>query len=431
MVNKMSEEEIFDAIVIGAGPAGTACAYKLAQKGKSVLLIDRSSNAGGKNLMGGRLYTYALDIVDPELRMEAKFERKVAREQIMVLGKDTGITIDFENFAVKDQALAEQSYTILRAGFDEWFAGKAEEIGVMLATGIKVDDLLIKDDKVIGVIAGDDKMYANTIVAADGINSFMAQKAGLRDDLKPTMVGVGVKEVISLPAKIIQERFQVGENEGAARMVIGGTDGLTGGGFLYTNKESISLGMVFSPEKLNQSKRSIQEIYQDFKMNPAIQKLIGDGESLEYGAHLVPEGGWLHSVPKKLYRNGFLIVGDAAGFCINTGTILRGMDLALLSGVAAANAILSEKEIGLVYMEELQRLNLIQTMKLYKGWPNIIGLERMATVYPQLINEITKFMFTVDGKVPQKMPKAMMHITRKYVTLKNLVQDAWKGGRSI
>lgn len=427
----MGEEEKFDAIIIGAGPAGTACAYILAREGKTVLVIERGVSAGSKNVTGGRLYTYALELVEPGLHAEAPLERKVVREQIMMLGAGSAITVDYLDYTFKKDV--PQSYSILRAPFDEWFAGKAEEQGAMIAPGILVDDLIIKDNKVVGVKAGEDEMYADIVIAADGINSFMAQKAGLRSDITGHMVGVGVKEIIELPAETIQNRFNLAEDEGTARMIIGCTEGIQGGGFLYTNQDSVSLGIVFSPEAAAKQGKSIQEIYQDFKMHPAIYSLIGDGNTVEYGAHLVPESGW-RGVPKKLYRDGFLITGDAAGFCINTGTILRGIDLAIVSGVAAARAIIQTADIsgvGPAYVRELEELGLIPTMKMFAGWPDIVAIPRMAETYPRLANDVMRFMFAVDGSVPQKMPKAMKEIVKSHVSIGQLLSDGWKGVTSV
>ena len=118
----------------------------------------------------------------------------------MMLGEQSAITVDYLDYSFKGKELPE-SYTVLRAPFDEWFAGKAEEQGAMVASGIRVDDLIIQDGKVVGVKAGEDEMYADIVIAADGVNSFMAQKAGLREDLTAHEVGVGMKEIIELPAE--------------------------------------------------------------------------------------------------------------------------------------------------------------------------------------------------------------------------------------
>lgn len=427
----MSDEEKFDAIIVGAGPAGSACAYLLAKAGKSVLVIERGTSAGSKNVTGGRLYTYALELVEPGLHAEAPLERKVVREQIMMLGQSSGVTIDYVDYGFKEDV--PQSYTVLRAPFDEWFAAQAEEQGAMVAAGIRVDDLIIQDGRVVGVKAGEDEMFGDIVIAADGINSFMAQKAGLCNELTPHMVGIGVKEIIELSAETIEKRFNIAPDEGAARVILGCTEGIQGGGFLYTNKDSVSLGIVYSPESAAKQKKTIQEIFQDFKMHPAIYPLIEGGTTVEYGAHMVPESG-LKGVPPKLYREGFMVIGDAAGFCINTGTVLRGIDLAIVSGVAAARAIINAEnpaEVGANYVKELEKLQLTATLKLFAGWPEITSIPRMAGAYPQLANEALKFMFTVDGSVPDKMPKAMMGIVKKHVSIGQLIADGWKGVTSI
>lgn len=427
----MSDEEKFDAIIIGAGPAGCACAYILAREGKNVLVIERGDCPGSKNVTGGRLYTYALELVEPGLYKDAALERQVVREQIMMLSDKQGITIDYYNENLEDDTTVPQSFTVLRAKFDQWFADKAEEQGAMIASGIRVDDLLMENDKIVGVKAGEDEMYADIVIAADGVNSLMGQKAGLKEEWNGHEVGVGIKEIIELPQDVINNRFAVGQGEGAARMILGQTGGIQGGGFIYTNKTSVSVGMVVSPAELAKQDRSVADIYQDFKMHPAIQKLISDGTTAEYSAHLVPENGW-NSVPKKLYRDGFLMIGDAAGFCINTGTIIRGIDLAIVSGVAAAKAILKEREQpGIQYMKNLEELSLVPTMKLFAGWPQITSIPRMVQKYPDMINETMDFMFKVDGKVPPKMTGALKNIMKSHVSLFELISDGWRGFRAI
>lgn len=427
----MADDEKFDAIIIGAGPAGTACAYVLAQAGKSVLLVERGVSAGNKNVTGGRVYTYALELVEPGLHKRASLERKVVREQIMMVGNSGALTLDYFNpgFGGEDP----QSYTILRANFDEWFAAEAEGQGAMLATGIKVDGVIEKNGKIIGVKAGEDELYADVVVAADGVNSLIAQQAGLRGEIESHTVGVGVKEIISLPSEVIDNRFQVKQGEGAARVIVGCTEGIAGGGFLYTNKDTVSLGMVFHPEDACRYGKSIHEIFQDFKMNSAIQNLLGDGTSVEYGAHLVNETGW-RDVPRKIYRDGLLMVGDAAGFVLNTGMVIRGIDLALVSGVAAARAILASdkmEDVGPEYINQLEALHLIPTMRLYAKWPELLENPRMFTTYPEMALEAMQLLFTVDGKAPTKISKAMLGIVKQHVTLSQMISDGWKGFRVL
>jgi len=427
----MTAEEKFDAIVIGAGPAGSSCAYVLAREGKSVLLVERGVSAGSKNVTGGRLYTYALEMVEPGMYQRAPLQRKVVREQIMMLGENGAVTVDYANYAFGENV--PQAYTVLRAPFDEWFASEAEEQGALLASGIRVDELIEENGKIVGIKAGEDEMYADVVIAADGVNSFIAQKAGLFGDIKAHTVGVGVKEIIELPDEVIEARFNLRGDEGVARVAIGCTEGISGGAFLYTNKGSVSLGIVFNPEQAAKHGKRIHEILQDFKNHPAILPLIEGGTTVEYGAHLVPELG-LSGVPQKLHREGLVVVGDAAGFGINTGTIIRGIDLAIVSGLAAANAVLkaeSVAQVGPKYMEELQTLLLLPTMKVFANWHHIFEISHVFQEYPALANDALQFMFTVDGKVPDKMTKAMLNIMKNHLSFGQAIGDGWKMFKAI
>jgi electron transfer flavoprotein-quinone oxidoreductase len=133
-------DDKFDAIVVGAGPAGCACAYVLAREGKNVLLVERGDSAGAKNVSGGRLYIYGLEMIEPGMYQRAPLQRKIVREQIMLLGERSATTIDYF-----DPAFAEkvpQSYSVVRAKLDEWFAGEAEAKGATVAAGVKVDGVI-------------------------------------------------------------------------------------------------------------------------------------------------------------------------------------------------------------------------------------------------------------------------------------------------
>jgi electron transfer flavoprotein-quinone oxidoreductase len=424
-------DDKFDAIVVGAGPAGSACAYTLAKQGKNVLLLERGNAAGSKNVSGGRLYTYALELLEPDMYKRAPLQRKIVREQIMLLNDGGATTIDYFNPTFGEQV--PQSYSVVRAELDEWFAGEVESHGATVASGILVDELIEEGGKIVGIRAGTDEMRADIVVAADGVNSLLGQKAGLFPDATPNSVGLGVKETIELPDNLISARFGVKDTEGAARVAIGCTDGISGGAFLYTNKGSISIGIVFNLVEAAKQKRQVQDIFQDFKMHPAIQPLIESGTSVEYGAHLVPELGY-SGIPKRLHREGFLVVGDAAKFGINTGLIIRGMDLAIVSGLAAAQAILkstSPSQTGELYMKQLEALLLTANQRAYENFHNIFEISRIFNVYPKLANEAMQFLFTVDGKTPKPMLSGMLGVVRKNATFGQLASDGWKAFRSL
>jgi len=424
-------DDKFDAIVVGAGPAGSACAYVLAKAGKNVLLVERGDSAGSKNVSGGRLYTYALEMIEPGMYKRAPLQRKIIREQIMLLDQHTATTIDY--FDPRFAENVPQSYSVVRAKLDEWFASEVEAKGGTVASGVLVDGLIEENGKIVGIHAGEEEMRSDVVVAADGINSLLGRKAGLFSDLEGHAVGVGIKETIELPDSVISARFAVKDDEGVARVAIGCTDGISGGAFLYTNQGSISLGIVFNPAQAAKQGRHIQEILQDFKMHPAILALIEGGTTIEYGAHLVPEVGYW-GIPERLYRDGMVVIGDAARFGINTGLIIRGMDLAMVSGLAAAQAILQAElpeAVGPLYMDKLEDLMLLGEERAYKNFHQIFEIPHVFREVPKLANQAMQFLFTVDGKVPTPMVQGLMSVVKQNMSLGQILADGWKVYRSI
>lgn len=427
-------EEKFDCIIVGAGPAGSTAGFLLANAGLEVLIIERGTSAGSKNMTGGRLYSHSLEKIISDFASVAPVERKVVKETITMLTNDSAVSIDFQSQQL-NQAQKE-SYTVLRADFDQWLAGKAEDAGAILAPGVRVDDLLFKDGKVTGVIAGEDEMEADVVILADGVNSLLAQKAGLKVELKPNQVAVGVKEVIELPAQVIEDRFGLNKGEGAARIFVGNcTKGKIGGGFLYTNKNSLSLGLVFTLADLAESQLTVPQMLEEFKSHPVIKPLIKDGKLVEYSAHLVPEAG-LNMLPK-LYSDGVMVVGDAAGLVINAGYTVRGMDLAIASGEAASKAIITAKEqddysaASLArYQDLLDRSFVMQDLKQYQKFPEFMENPRIFNEYPQLVVNIFKDMFIVDGSPGKPLRKKVLNHA-KQVGLVNLLKDAWKGVKAL
>lgn len=192
-----------------------------------------------------------------------------------------------------------------------------------------MDALYEENGRVCGVICGDDILRARYVVLAEGANSVLAERHGLVTRPAGEAMALGIKEVLSLETSAIEERFHLENNEGAALLFSGGIcDDLPGGAFLYTNQQTLSLGIVCPLSSLTQSRVPASELLTRFKAHPAVRPLIKNTESLEYGAHLVPEGG-LHSMPVQYAGNGWLLVGDALRSCVNTGISVRGMDMAL------------------------------------------------------------------------------------------------------
>lgn len=427
-------EEKFDAIIVGGGLAGSTAAYILAQEGLEVLLIERGNFGGSKNMTGGRLYAHSLEKIIPNFAEEAPVERRVVKERISMMTEQDAVTMDYHSPRLAETG--SDSYVVLRGEFDRWLFNKAEGAGAIAAAGIKVDQLIMENNRVTGVICGDEEMKADVVILADGVNSILAEKAGLRKRVQPSQVAVGVKEIYELPAKIIEDRFGLTGNEGAACLFAGSpSNGLVGGGFLYTNMESISIGLVVGLKHIGDSDKTIEEMLTAFTNHPEIAPLIKDGKLIERSGHVVPEAGL--SMVSTLYGDGFLICGDAAGFCLNIGYMVRGMDLAITSGELAAKAVLAAKEKGDFSSASLKRYKdlldtsfIMNDLSAYKNFPAFMENPRIFNQYPAMVSDIMVEMFVVNGKpaVPLRK-KALKHI--KSVGLINLVKDGLKGVKSV
>lgn len=409
----MSEDR-FDAIIVGGGLAGSTAAYVLAKAGLEVLVIERGDACGCKNMTGGRLYGHSLEKIIPDFASRAPVERKITKERISFLSGAGSTTVEYGSPALGAPGAA--SYSVLRSKFDRWLASEAEEQGAMYVCGILVDDMIVRDGKVCGIVAGEEEMEAGVVILADGVNSLLSQKLGLKKELDPMEVAVGAKEVITLGEERIRDRFGLEGSDGAAWMFVGDpTAGNIGGGFLYTNKDSVSLGIVTTVGDIDYSGVSVVDMVDRFKEHPVIRPLIAGGQTTEYSAHLVPEGGF-HMIPQ-LYGDGVLVAGDAAGFVINLGYMVRGMDLAIESGLQAANAVLYAKRKGdysksalSVYKTALEGTFVMKDLRQYKNAPKFMENRRMFTKYPLLLEEILKAMFLVDGTPSPGLVKKLLPI---------------------
>ncbi len=325
----MSDE--FDVVVVGAGPAGLTAAYLLANKGYSVLVVERGERPGSKNMFGGRLHTYELSRIFPNID-EAPLEREVKREVLCVISKRGKAIISLEREEIPERS---RSFTVFRSKFDRWMADRVEEIGAMVITGIRVDSLKVENGKIKGIIAGEDVVKSKIVIAADGVLSLLARRAGLIEPLDRENFSVGVKEVIRLSEREINERFSVDSSSGVAMILMGWLpSGLRGEGFLYTMREHVSVGFnvrVSSLYDLTGSSENTATYQLIEEMKSLVKEYIDGGDLAEYSAHVIPE-----NPVRRPYADGLLLVGDAAGLCVNYGLNMRGVDLAIRSGEAAA-----------------------------------------------------------------------------------------------
>ncbi len=429
----MSEER-FDVIVVGGGPAGSAAAYTLAKAGISVAVIERGETCGCKNMTGGRIYAHSLKRLIPEYEKSAPLERRISNERITFMTQKAATTIDFSADELGGADAA--SYSVIRADFDKWLAEEAEGAGAFYINGIRVDDLVMRNGKVCGIVAGQDTLEADVVILADGVNSLLAQKIGMCKPLDPMEVAVGAKEVIRLGKDKLEERFGLQDENGTAWMFVGSpTNGHMGGGFLYTNKDSVSLGIVTTVGDISHSNASVISMLDGFKEHPLIAPLIKGGETSEYSAHLVPEGGY--GMIPQLYGEGVMLVGDAAGLVMNLGYVVRGMDLAIESGRLAAQACIEAARAQdfsaaslSAYKTKLDGSFVIKEMKTHRRAPQAFSRRNVFFKLPVFMEDVMKAMFTVDGRNMSGLVKKLIPIARKY-GLVQLMKDLFALLRAV
>ncbi|MDR1322438.1 MAG: FAD-dependent oxidoreductase [Gracilibacteraceae bacterium] len=399
MDTTVTAEVDFDVIVAGAGIAGSVTAYRLALHGHSVLLVERGPSPGSKNLSGGVFYCRVMEEAMPGFLLSAPIERRITRNCLSFLSESSFVNLDYA-----DDRLAQSvtAVSVLRAKLDEWLAAQCEEAGVVLMPGVRVDALVTEDGRVTGIRAGGDELRAHVVVAADGVNSLLCRQAGVRGPEPLKHLAVGVKSVIGLPRRVIEERFNLTGDSGAAYAIVGDcTKDLGGGGFLYTNRESLSVGVVLRLDDLARSGESSAELHDRFLTHPVMEAFLRDGELLEYGCHLVAEGGL--AMAHDLTRPGLVVVGDAAGLTLNTGFTVRGMDLAAGSALAAAGVVdaalkrgdYSQEALD-AYPRELDKIFVGKDMRTFRRAPLFLENPRMYGDYGRLLSDIMYGVYNLD-----------------------------------
>jgi len=412
----------FDAIVVGAGPAGASTAYNLAKAGFNVLMIERGRKPGSKNMFGGRVYKAPVEKAFDDLE-KAPIHRWVVKERISMVYDDEALTIEYDG-------KGRHSFTTYLTDLSSWMADKAVSAGAKLVTEVVVDKLLVEDGWVKGIVSGDEKLYADVVIDCEGVNRLVLERSGFVDKLRPENVALGFKEVLKLSKEDVNKFFGLEDDEGLAWVFMGEyTDGLPGGGFLYTNKDSVSLGLViYLGHAVKELEKHVYDLIERVRLSRIFNKYFRDARVMEYSAHMIPADVKALR-PKRLVYNGLVIAGDAGGFLLNLGYTYRGVDFAAYTGYLAAKAV--SEASGDYSQESLSRYEKYvddsfvgRDLKKFSGVHDLYENRRLFKEYPMLAINLMRRLFNLEYE-STKVKDAFNESRKGVIGLTTLLKDLW------
>ncbi|MGH9921644.1 MAG: FAD-dependent oxidoreductase [Nitrososphaerales archaeon] len=279
--------EKYDVAIIGGGSAGLAALKELSKLGLQAVVLEAGKPVGSKNMTGGILYskTYPSakvhnveDVYGESFLSEAPLERRIAKYYLNAVSGNKAYTVDLTE---AHNYLTNYAYSVLMAKMNKWFAKQAEEeaarLGGGIVSGVHVSNIDQQNGKTIVEIDELDPIEVSALIAADGVNSETALITGARQKLEPESLYQGVKSVVRLPEDIIDERYDLKDGEGIAHLFAGDISrGHNGGGFLYTNRDTLSVGVVYHLDSLIKSPIEPYALLDSFLRIPLVGNYIKD-----------------------------------------------------------------------------------------------------------------------------------------------------------
>lgn len=339
-----------DVVIVGAGPAGLACAIHLARRteGKRhILVLEKSAQAGGHLLSGAVVRPESLQrLLTPGEYAALPLGPPVTRDSFHALTQHHAIRLPL----VPPKMRMKGFPLVSAAALGRALARMASSLGVEILTGQTADSLVWENRRVAGVRCESETVQAPVTVLAEGpagllTRELLERHPELRGRNRQTH-GLGLKEIIEIPGKP--------EAAGTVAHTFGFPLGLNiyGGGFIYhTDATHVAIGLALALDYADPAGHP-HEWFRQWKRHPFVQAHIAGGQTVEYGARLVPEGGW-HSL---IHPNapGAMVIGDSAGL-VDTME-LKGLHLAVESGMAGAEAILHDQPLRIEDLPSLDGL---------------------------------------------------------------------------
>ena len=429
----------FDVIVVGGGMAGSTAAAIAARAGLKVVVIERGQKSGAKNYFGGAMYTHALlDIYPDFFDRKPPLERPITETGFWFLSEDGVVKATVSGGHVNSDPI--DAYVALRAEFDPWWAEQAAAEGAFYITKTLVIDFIYQNNKVIGVQTDrpQGEVYAPVVIICEGVNNLLTQKLGLiKHDIKISATALAVKQLISIPGKTINARLGLPDKEhGMAISVVGDVSmGMPGLGFLYTANNALSLGVGVTLDALSEAGVKPYELLQRYLEHPFIAPLIEEGQMMEYGAHLIPEGGW--TTMPKLYTDGAMVAGDAASMV--NAIHWEGTNMAITAGKNAALTAIEAHQQGdfsastlSSYQKRLSETFVLKDLKQYRKMSAFLkNHPDFMEIYPTFLNDALGMFFTGFGKPKGKLYKKILRSLTSRRPLLKAVGDLVAFGRAV